>query len=127
MSESCTRGIRITVRPQYMAEQSSPEQDRYLFTYFITIANESNDTVQLRSRHWVITNGEGHTEEVQGPGVVGEQPTLQPGEVYEYNSFCPLNTAVGTMQGSFRMRTEDGDEFDARIEVFRLAVSQHLH
>lgn len=127
MSDTLTRGIRITVRPQYMAEQSDPSQDHYLFAYFITIANEGNETVQLRSRHWIITNGEGHTEEVQGPGVVGEQPVLAPGEVYEYNSFCPLNTPVGTMQGSFRMETGDGESFDAKIEVFRLALSQQLH
>lgn len=127
MSDTLTRGIRITVRPQYMAEQSDPSQDHYLFAYFITIANEGNETVQLRSRHWIITNGEGHTEEVQGPGVVGEQPVLAPGEVYEYNSFCPLNTPVGTMQGSFRMETRNGEGFDAKIEVFRLALSQQLH
>lgn len=127
MSETLTRGVRITVRPQFVADQSSPADGRYLFAYHITIRNEGAETVQLLSRHWIITNGEGEVEEVRGPGVVGYQPTLQPGEDFQYTSGCPLETPVGTMHGSYRMITADGEEFDARIAPFRLAVPNVLN
>ena len=123
MSETVTRGIRIIVRPRYVAEQSDPASQQYLFAYHITIRNEGDETVQLLSRHWVITAGDGKVEEVRGPGVVGYQPILQPGEEFQYTSGCPLNTPVGTMHGEFNMVVQaSGEAFDARISPFRLAV-----
>lgn len=122
MSDTTTRGIRIIVRPQYVADQSDPADGQYLFAYHITIRNEGTETVQLLSRHWVITNGEGRVEEVRGPGVVGYQPELAPGQEFQYTSGCPLTTPVGTMHGEFNMVTRDGERFDARIAPFSLAV-----
>jgi ApaG protein len=116
-----TRGVRILVKPEYIAQQSNPAKGQYLFAYHITIRNEGEETVQLISRHWIITNGEGHTEEVRGPGVIGQQPTLRTGEEFSYTSACPLNTPVGTMHGSYQMLTDGGENFDAKIEPFRLA------
>jgi ApaG protein len=128
MSDTVTRGIRITVRPQYVPEQSDPDARQYLFAYHITIRNQSDDTVQLLARHWVITDGEGHVEEVRGPGVVGYQPVLEPGEDFEYASGCPLSTPVGTMHGEFNMViTGSGERFDAQIEPFRLAIPRVLN
>ncbi len=127
MSDTITRGVRIIVQPQYVEEQSQPERGHYLFAYHITISNQGKDTVQLMSRHWIITNGEGNTEEVRGRGVVGHQPTLKPGEQFQYTSACPLTTAVGTMHGSFQMKSESGGQFDAAIEPFRLAVPRALN
>jgi ApaG protein len=128
MSDTTTRGVRIIVHPQYVAEQSEPAANRYLFAYHITIRNEGGETVQLLSRHWVITDGEGHVEEVRGPGVVGYQPVLKPGEEFQYTSGCPLPTPVGTMHGEFNMVVPDSTErFDARIEPFRLALARVLN
>lgn len=127
MSDTLTRGVRILVRPQYVADQSDPDAGQYLFAYHITIRNEGDETVQLLSRHWVITDGEGHVEEVRGPGVVGYQPVLKPGEQFQYTSGCPLRTPVGTMHGEFNMVTVDGEPFDARIQAFRLAVPKALN
>lgn len=126
-SDTRTRGVRITVQPQYVPEQSDPAAQRWLFAYHITIRNEGSETVQLLSRHWIITNGEGRTEEVKGPGVVGQQPTLSPGQQFQYSSGCPLDTPVGTMHGSFQMVTDNGERFDAFIEPFRLAVPRVLN
>jgi ApaG protein len=127
MSDTTTRGVRIIVQPRFVPEQSDPAGGQYLFAYHITIRNEGKVQVQLLSRHWIITNGEGRVEEVRGPGVVGYQPTLKPGEEFQYTSGCPLDTPVGTMHGSFQMVTESGDSFDARIEPFRLAVPRVLN
>ncbi len=128
MSDTVTRGIRIIVHPQYVAAQSDPAAQRFLFAYHITIRNQSDDTVQLLSRHWVITNGEGQVEEVRGPGVVGYQPVLEPGDDFEYTSGCPLSTPVGTMHGEFNMVLKDsGVRFDAQIEPFRLAIPRVLN
>jgi ApaG protein len=127
MSNTLTRGIRILVKPRYLSEQSEPASGQYLFAYHITIRNEGLETAQLVSRHWVITNGEGKVEEVKGPGVVGHQPVLKPGEEFEYTSGCPLNTPVGTMHGEFHMITDSGEKFDARIEPFRLAMPSALN
>ncbi|TJY58239.1 Co2+/Mg2+ efflux protein ApaG [Sinimarinibacterium sp. CAU 1509] len=128
MSDTVTRGIRITVKPRYVAEQSDPDARQYLFAYHITIRNQSDDTVQLLSRHWVITNGEGQVEEVRGPGVVGYQPVLEPGADFEYTSGCPLTTPVGTMHGEFNMVVKaSGVHFDAQIEPFRLAIPRVLN
>ena len=128
MSDTTTRGVRIQVRPRFVPEQSDPDNGQWLFAYHITIRNDGEKTVQLISRHWVITNGEGKVEEVRGPGVVGYQPVLRPGEEFEYTSGCPLTTPVGTMHGEFNMVVQDsGEKFDARIEPFRLAVPRVLN
>ena len=127
MSDTTTRGVRIVVQPRFVPEQSEPAQGQYLFAYQITIRNEGSDVVQLVSRHWIITDGEGKVEHVRGPGVVGYQPTLKPGEEFQYTSGCPLATPVGTMHGEFNMVTASGDKFDAQIEPFRLAVPRALN
>lgn len=128
MSDTITRGIRIMVRPRFVPEQSDPANGQWLFAYHITIRNQGTQAVQLLSRHWIITNGEGHVEEVRGAGVVGYQPLLQPGEEFEYTSGCPLTTPVGTMHGEFNMVVpESGEKFDAKIEPFRLAVPRVLN
>ncbi|MBA3395842.1 MAG: Co2+/Mg2+ efflux protein ApaG [Deltaproteobacteria bacterium] len=120
-STAVTEGIRIRVQSQYLAEQSSPRDDRYVFAYTIMIANEGIKTAQLRTRHWIITDGRGTVEEVRGDGVVGEQPRLSPGQSFQYTSGCVLTTSVGTMQGSYRMWRDDGSYFDAAIAPFSLA------
>jgi ApaG protein len=127
VTDTVTRGVRITVAPRYVPEQSEPTKSHYLFAYHVTIRNDGDETVQLMSRHWIITDGEGKVEEVRGPGVVGYQPTLKPGEQFQYTSGCPLTTPVGTMHGSYQMVTEAGEEFDAQIEPFRLAVPRALN
>ena len=127
MSRTITRGIEIAVQPEFVAERSEPERDLYFFVYHVTIRNLGHEPVQLLSRHWVVTDGTGKTEEVRGPGVVGETPHLQPGESFQYTSACPLATSVGTMHGSFKMITDEGETFDALIDPFRLAVPGTLH
>lgn len=122
MSNTITRGVRIVVTPEFVPGQSDPAAGQYLFAYHVRISNEGAVTARLLSRHWIITDGEGQTREVRGSGVVGRQPSLAPGEAFEYTSACPLTTPVGTMHGSFRMVTPQGDHFDARIDAFRLAV-----
>jgi ApaG protein len=120
-SSSVTLGVRVSVRSQYLAEQSSPRDDRYVFAYTVSISNEGSEPAQLRTRHWIITDGRGVVEEVRGDGVVGEQPSLQPGQTFQYTSGCVLPTPVGTMQGSYRMWRTDGSYFDATIAAFSLA------
>ena len=122
MSDTTTNGIRVQVSSQFLPDRSSPKEEQYVFAYHITITNVGSDIAQLISRHWIITNADGETEEVQGPGVVGEQPLLKPGEHFEYTSFCPLKTNVGTMHGSYTMVTPDGEAFQARVAPFTLAV-----
>ena len=126
-SDCTTRNIRIEVRSEFLAERSSPREEQYLFQYHVRISNVGAETVQLVSREWIITNADGEVERVKGPGVVGEKPVLQPGGAFEYTSFCPLKTPVGTMQGSYQMITEDGTRFDATISAFTLAVPRSLH
>ncbi|MBV8757888.1 MAG: Co2+/Mg2+ efflux protein ApaG [Deltaproteobacteria bacterium] len=116
-----TQGIRVRVQSQYLPDQSSPRDDRYVFAYTITISNEGARTAQLKTRHWIITDARGEVEEVRGDGVVGEQPRLSPGQSFQYTSGCVLETAVGTMQGSYRFWREDGTFFDAEIAPFSLA------
>lgn len=122
MSDTQTRGVRIQVTPRYVPEQSQPDSSHYLFAYHVRISNVGATSFQVVSRHWIITNGEGHAEEVRGPGVVGMQPLLKPGEQFEYTSACPLNTPVGTMHGSFECIDDSGDAFPAYIQPFRLAI-----
>jgi ApaG protein len=126
-SDCTTRGIRIEVRSEFLAERSSPREEQYLFQYHVRISNVGTETAQLVSREWIITNADGEVERVKGPGVVGEKPVLAPGAAFEYTSFCPLKTAVGTMQGSYQMVTQDGTRFDATISAFTLAVPRSLH
>ena len=126
-SDCTTRGIRIEVRSEFLAERSSPREEQYLFQYHVRISNVGTETAQLVSREWIITNADGEVERVKGPGVVGEKPVLAPGGSFEYTSFCPLKTAVGTMQGSYQMVTQDGTRFDAAISAFTLAVPRSVH
>jgi len=121
-STALTDGIRVTVRAQYLAEQSAPNQGRYVFAYSVTIANEGTGPAQLRTRHWIITDGRGKIEEVQGDGVVGEQPRLVPGQRFQYTSGCVLTTPVGTMHGTYQMYRDDGSMFDAVIAPFSLVM-----
>jgi len=120
-SKAQTRGVVVQVESTYVPERSQPLQQRWFFSYRIRIANQGDVVVQLISRHWIITDANGDVEEVVGPGVVGEQPLLRPGESFEYTSFCPLPTPFGTMRGSYRMTTEDGETFDAEIAPFELS------
>jgi ApaG protein len=126
-SDSTTRGIRIQVTSRYLPDRSSPREGTYLFTYHVRISNVGAETAQLVSREWIITNADGEVERVKGPGVVGEQPVLPPGGAFEYDSFCPLKTAVGSMQGSYQMVTVGGEKFDALIAPFTLAVPNALN
>ena len=127
MSETTTRGVRVEVRTAYVPERSSPQESQYFFAYRIKISNVGEETVQLLSRHWVISDGAGNMEHVRGPGVVGEQPVLGPGESFEYTSFCPLPTPIGSMHGTYQMVTAGGSAFDAEIAPFSLAVPMALN
>jgi ApaG protein len=122
-----TRGIRIEVRSEFLPERSSARDASYLFQYHVRISNVGSETAQLISREWIITNADGEVERVKGPGVVGEQPVLPPGSSFEYTSYCPLKTAVGSMQGSYQMVTAGGERFDAHIAPFTLAVPNALN
>ena len=119
--------IRVQVATNYVDEQSRPESGRYVFAYTITIANNGDVPVRLISRHWVITDANGKVQEVSGDGVVGEQPHLNPGEVFRYSSGTVLETPVGAMQGRYRMEADNGVKFDAPIAPFTLAVPGVLH
>lgn len=121
-SETRTQNILVNVQSQYVAERSEPEHSQWFFTYTVRITNESDISVQLISRHWIITDGDGEVQEVRGAGVVGEQPTLKPGDHFEYTSICPLETEFGTMQGSYQMISSEGETFDAKISAFSLSV-----
>ncbi len=125
--DATTEGIRVSVKPQYLPDQSSPRERRYVFSYTVTIANGSDVPVQLVSRHWVITDSRNHVEEVRGPGVVGKQPNLRPGERFEYTSGCVLATPSGEMHGEYQMVRGDGTGFDAKIPVFVLAFPHSLN
>jgi len=126
-SATTTRGIRIEVRSEFLAERSSPRDGSYLFQYDVRISNVGSETAQLISREWIITNADGEVERVKGPGVIGEQPVLPPGSSFEYTSYCPLKPAVGSMHGSYQMVTANGDRFDAAISPFTLAVPNALN
>ena len=127
MSDTITRGLRIQVRSEFLPERSSPREGQFWFQYHVRIANVGDEVAQLISREWIITNAEGEVEKVKGPGVVGEQPVLPPGGSFEYSSFCPLKTPVGSMQGSYQMITASGEQFDAMIAPFTLAVPNSLN
>ena len=120
MYSETTRKRQITVKPFYLDDQSSPSDNHYVWAYHVRIENQSGETVQLRNRHWKITDSLGRMQEVRGPGVVGEQPVLEPGETYEYTSGCPLPTPSGIMVGSYEMETPAGERFDVRVPAFSL-------
>jgi ApaG protein len=119
-SETTTEGIRVEVYPEFIPEQSAPPENKFVFAYKVVITNESTRKAKLLSRHWIIINADGDREDVKGQGVVGYTPELEPGESFEYTSFCPLNTNWGTMEGTFRMIRENGEEFEAVIARFYL-------
>ena len=119
--------FEIIVMPEYMAEHSEPDEARFVFAYHIRICNTGGIGAQLLSREWKITDGNGETEEVQGEGVVGEQPLIAPGGEHQYSSFCVLDTPVGMMQGSYHMVADDGHSFDVEIPPFTLAVPGSLN
>jgi ApaG protein len=123
MVTAATRGIRVEVVPEFVPERSSPHESSYFFAYHIRITNDGAETVQLLSREWLITDGDGRIQRVVGEGVVGEQPVLEPGDSFEYTSFCPLPTPFGSMHGSYLMVTGAGDTFLATIPPFTLAVT----
>src|SRR5271163_1898167 len=115
-----TRGIAVSVEPTYLETRSSPESSQYLWAYRVIIENQGRETVQLLSRHWMITNARGALTEVKGAGVVGEQPLLKPGERFVYTSGAPLNTPSGMMGGSYLMETDRGEQFNIEIPTFSL-------
>ena len=126
-SEAVTNNVRVEVESQYAPDHSQPFQNHWFFHYTVKITNEGDDTVQLLSRHWVITDTSGHTDEVKGPGVVGEQPVLAPGESFGYTSGCPLKTSSGVMRGTYSMVSESGEHFDVEIAPFALHEPYTVH
>jgi ApaG protein len=127
MAESKKYQIAVSAAPQFIADQSDPASERYVFAYTITIENVGTVPAQLISRHWIITDGNSRVQEVRGLGVVGQQPLLNPGETFEYTSGCQLDTSVGTMRGRFQMTAEDGTQFEAVVEEFTLSIPRVLH
>ncbi|MFT5354169.1 MAG: ApaG protein [Polyangiales bacterium] len=127
-SDAITEGVRVSVQSEYLPSQSNPQTGRFVFGYQVRIANESASTpVQLRARHWIITDQIGEVEEVKGPGVVGEEPLLQPGQAFEYASGAILTTPRGVMHGTYQMERPDGSEFDAEVAPFALAMPYSLN
>ena len=120
MYAATTRAILVTVQPQYLPDQSNPSKSEYVWAYKVRIENKADFTVQLRSRHWKITDGLGRLQEVKGPGVVGKTPMLRPGDVFEYTSGTPLSTPSGIMGGTYQMVSESGENFDIEIPTFSL-------
>jgi ApaG protein len=120
MYKAVTRGIQVTVRPEFLEQESTPRQGRFFWAYTVEIANLGIETVQLKTRHWRIIDGDGKLQEVRGPGVVGEEPVLKPGESFTYTSGCPLSTPHGSMSGEYQMHTQDGESFPVTIPAFPL-------
>lgn len=125
-SVALTNGIRVAVQPRYVPEQSDPGARQWLFTYRIRITNEGDRAAQLLNRHWVIVDSGGQTDEVRGPGVVGQHPRLEPGQSFEYHSFVPLRTAWGTMEGAYQFVADDGSAFEASIARFYLVSDERV-
>ncbi len=121
-----TNGMQVEVFPEYVPEQSCPERGLFFFSYRVRITNLGPKPTQLMDRHWIIRDGKGIIREVKGPGVVGQQPKIEPGQSFEYSSFCPLPTPTGNMRGSFLMREEEGDSFATKIPLFFLRDTRHL-
>jgi len=122
MYKATTRSIQVTVEPTFLESESSPSDNRYFWAYAIEVTNQGEEVVQLRSRHWRITDANGRTEEVRGSGVVGKQPVLRPGEMFSYTSGCPLTTPSGIMVGTYQMRTDKGELFSIEIPAFSLDI-----
>lgn len=120
ISDAVTRGMRVEVLSRFSPEHSQQPQGDWVFVYTVRITNQSSQTVQLLSRHWIITDALDNVKEVKGPGVIGKQPVLAPGESFQYSSWCPLKTPTGTMRGTYRMWLADGEEFDIDIAPFAL-------
>jgi len=127
ISDAITNGVRVEVLSRHSPEHSRPSQDEWVFQYTVRITNQGPETVQLLSRHWIITDALDHTEEVQGPGVVGEQPVLEPGDSFKYSSMCPLKTPTGMMRGTYQMVRRDGTRFDIEIAPFGLRARNPVH
>jgi ApaG protein len=127
MSTALTKGILVTVRSEYIPERSSLSAQQFAFAYTVKIANQGPTPAQLKSRHWIITDAGGAVQEVRGEGVVGAQPMLRPGEEFEYTSWCVIGTPSGSMRGTYRMVTAEGEAFDAEIAPFRLGLPQTLN
>ncbi|MGD0666587.1 MAG: Co2+/Mg2+ efflux protein ApaG [Bryobacteraceae bacterium] len=123
MSDAVTNSIRVEVMSRHSPENSRPHQGDWVFEYTVRITNQGPETVQLLSRHWIITDAAEHTEEVSGPGVIGEQPVLAPGESFQYSSWCPLKTPMGRMRGTYQMARADGTQFDIEIAPFALRAA----
>lgn len=126
-SEAITRGVRVKVVSRYSAPHSQPHFKKWFFLYTVQISNEGSETIRLISRHWIIEDADGRREEVRGPGVVGRQPVLAPGQSFEYTSGCPLTTSFGFMRGTYQMATDEGDRFDAEIAPFTLSEPVRVH
>ena len=126
-SEAITDGMRVKVEARYSPEHSNAGNNQWFFLYTIRISNEGAESCQLVSRHWIIRNAVGKVEEVRGPGVVGEQPVLEPGEAFVYTSGCPLDTPFGSMEGSYEMVTDSGTRFDAEVARFELREPGGIH
>ena len=120
MTAATTRGIRVKVESEFVPDRSDPNNGEFFFAHTVKIENHGSEPVRLLSRHWIITDGMGKEQEVRGPGVVGKQPRLEPGEAFEYTSACPLTTQIGSMHGTYRMVLNDGRQFDAEIAPFPL-------
>jgi ApaG protein len=127
VSEALTNGILVTVKSEYLAERSAPGAHRFAFAYTVQIRNQGDETAQLRSRHWLITDARGEVQEVRGDGVVGAQPVLAPGESFEYTSWCVIATSTGSMRGTYQMVSARGTPFDAEVAPFRLAMPHSLN
>ena len=127
VSDALTRSIRVEVLSQHSPENSRPLEGQWVFQYTVRITNQGSETVQLLSRHWIITDGAGRTEEVKGPGVVGQQPALAPGQSFQYSSWCPIETPMGMMHGAYRMIRSGGEEFHVEIAPFALKARHAVH
>lgn len=127
MSDAVTNDVRVEVMSKLSNENSRPLESEWVYQYTVRITNQGSETVQLLTRHWIITNAFDHIEEVQGPGVVGQQPVLQPGESFQYSSWCPLKTPTGTMRGTYQMVRQDGTQFDIEIALFALRPPYTVH
>lgn len=127
ISEAVTNGIRVEVMSQYSAEHSRPQEGEWVFQYTVRITNQSLESVQLVSRHWIITDALEHVEEVIGPGVIGKQPVLAPGESFQYSSWCPLKTPTGQMHGTYQMVHGNGEQFDIQVAPFGLKLPFTVH
>jgi len=127
MSDAVTNGVRVEVLSRHSSENSRPMQGEWVFEYTVRITNQGSEPVQLISRHWIITDGLDHTEEVKGPGVVGKQPVLAPGESFKYSSWCPLKTPTGMMHGAYQMISAGGKQFDIAIAPFALKARYTIH